>query len=74
TAQPTAEPTAEPTTAPSPAPSVTGGPAGGPRGGDLANTGSGVDGSPLPAIGIGMLALGLLVAAGTVIARRRTQQ
>ncbi|MDU0368262.1 M20/M25/M40 family metallo-hydrolase [Microbacterium sp. KSW4-17] len=75
TVAPTAEPTAAPTTAPSPAPSATGGPAGsGPRGGDLANTGSDVDGSPLPAVGAGMLALGLIVAAGTVIARRRTQQ
>ena len=74
TVAPTAEPTAEPTAAPSPSPSVTGGPAGGPRGGGLANTGSDVEGSPLPAIGLGMLALGLIVAAGTVIARRRTQQ
>jgi hypothetical protein len=33
-----------------------------------------VEGSPLPLIGAGMLAFGLVVAAGTAIARRRTQQ
>ncbi|WZH36074.1 MAG: M20/M25/M40 family metallo-hydrolase [Microbacterium enclense] len=71
TAEPTAEPTAQPTAQPSPSPSTTTGP--GPRD-DLAQTGSDVDGSPLPAIGAGMLVLGALIAGGTVIARRRSTQ
>ncbi len=68
TAQPTAQPTTQPTAQPNPSPSTTAGP--GPRD-NLAQTGSDAEGSPLPAIGAGMLVLGALIAAGTVIARRR---
>ncbi len=80
TAEPTATPTAEPTAsaAPTASPSAsatagTGATGGKGSGGSLARTGSDVDGSPLPLIGAGMLAFGLVVAAGTAIARRRTQ-
>ncbi|MGN7967867.1 M20/M25/M40 family metallo-hydrolase [Microbacterium sp. 22296] len=78
TAEPTVSPTAEPTAtaAPTAGPSASATPVPGSKGsgGSLARTGSEVDGSPLPLIGAGMLAFGLLVAAGTAIARRRTQQ
>ncbi|WP_058628579.1 M20/M25/M40 family metallo-hydrolase [Microbacterium testaceum] len=71
TAEPTAQPTAEPTAQPVPSPSATAGP--GSRN-DLAKTGSNAEGSPLPAIGAGMLVIGALIAAGTIIARRRPQE
>ena len=71
TTEPTAQPTTEPTTEPSPSPSTTTGP--GPRD-NLAQTGSNAEGSPLPAIGVGMLVIGALIAAGTVVARRRPQE
>ncbi|MEV8239040.1 M20/M25/M40 family metallo-hydrolase [Microbacterium testaceum] len=71
TAEPTAQPTAEPTAQPVPSPSATTGP--GSRN-DLAKTGSNAEGSPLPAIGAGMLVIGALIAAGTIIARRRPQE
>ena len=78
---PTPEPTASPSE-PSPQPSTSTGPAPsasatpvvstGSRG-SLANTGSTAEGSPLPLIGAGMFTLGALIAAGTVIHRRRTR-
>ncbi|MDF2045297.1 M20/M25/M40 family metallo-hydrolase [Microbacterium sp. Kw_RZR3] len=71
TAEPTAQPTAEPTAQPVPSPSATAGP--GSRN-DLAKTGSNAEGSPLPAIGAGMLVIGALIAAGTIVARRRPQE
>jgi hypothetical protein len=76
TPDPTAEPTATaaPTAAPTPSATAVPAPGGKGSGGSLANTGSEVEGSPLPLIGAGMLAFGLVVAAGTAIARRRTQQ
>ncbi|MFF0910333.1 M20/M25/M40 family metallo-hydrolase [Microbacterium enclense] len=72
---PSPEPTAEPTAAPSPTATAIPGAAGDrARPGGLATTGADLAASPLPAIGIGMLVLGGLVAAGTTIARRRTQE
>lgn len=69
---PSPEPSVEPTAEPSASPSVTTAPTGaaGSRG-NLATTGSEVDGSPLPAIGVGMLAVGAVIAAGAIIRRRR---
>lgn len=66
--QPSPEPSvsADPTPSSSAAPVVTGG-----SRGALANTGSTADGSPLPLIGAGMFALGAVIAAGTIIHRRR---
>lgn len=74
TPEPTGEPTGEPTATPSPVPTATTGPGANGPGGNLPRTGSDVAGSPLPAIGIGMLALGVIVAAGTAVVRRRPQQ
>lgn len=74
TPEPTAEPTATPTTAPTPAPTVTTGPGAHAPSGTLPRTGSDVEGSPLPAIGVGMLALGVIAAAATAFARRRPQE
>lgn len=88
TAEPTATPTAEPTATPTTEPTATAAPTASPSasatavpvpgakgsGGSLARTGSEVDGSPLPFVGAGMLAFGLIVAAATAIARRRTRQ
>jgi len=71
TAEPTAQPTTSPTAQPAPSPRTT---AGAGKQGALAQTGADAEGSPLPAIGAGMLVLGALIAAGTVIARRRTQE
>lgn len=72
---PSPEPTAEPTAAPSPTATAIPGAAGDrARPGGLATSGADLAASPLPAIGIGMLVLGGLVAAGTTIARRRTQE
>lgn len=75
TSEPSPVPSEEPAAVPSPSPSVTTGPgANGPDRGDLAATGSDVEGSPLPAIGLGMLAIGVIVAAGTAIVRRRAHE
>ncbi len=71
---PPAVPSPEPTTAPTASPTATTAPIA-PSGsrGSLATTGSPAQGSPLPAIGVGLLALGALVLAATMIQRRRTQ-
>lgn len=71
---PPVEPSPEPSVSASASPTATTAPAGttGSRG-NLANTGSEVEGSPLPLIGAGMLGLGVLIAAGTIIHRRRSQ-
>lgn len=71
---PGAEPSPEPSVSTSPSPTATTAPAGtsGPRG-SLANTGSEVEGSPLALIGVGMLAVGVVIAVGTIVHRRRAQ-
>jgi hypothetical protein len=71
---PPSEPSPEPSVSASPTPSTSATPVAvaGSRG-SLANTGSTVEGSALPLIGAGMFALGAVIAAGTIINRRRAR-
>lgn len=67
-------PTPTPTSQPSASPSATAAPgAGSGSRGSLATTGSDLEGSALPAIGVGMLMLGTLIAAGSLMHRRRAR-